>query len=536
MLQADGTDTTNQLIALGVSAQLRLIPPEAANTTLMSLTSSPQFSPSPAIRWINCLFFLSLVLSLAAAFFGIRAKQWIREYLKWNASLSTPRENVLVRQVRMEAWDDWNVDATISSVPALLELAMILFLAGATILVWTLDNIVAIVVTVFVAAFLVAVTMFTVLPVVFVQCPYRSPTAWICVRAVDFIRCTVPMHTLLAAEYLAKRLHLDVIYYAIIVRKDEFLPEKSWRERDLGLRFLFPPWWTGAHVHDAAFRAIREEVTIVHGEIPEYVNKTEALRQVVDTATLARALSWVDRASQDIRITRYITEAIATIHQSPDTYESDIATRQEPTIQLSASSWLLLGLRLYGHFDRTLEVPQAETTINRIRAPVSRLRLQPSISESPGNRSSDLAVTSLPHLSKDLSTGNVWKLAVVHILASDLRLSVQIMHKELTSPIDSENHRPNCIYQTYELVNTLCQLAGLWTAQDVYWRLKLGIPILKWPTNLDLEVLRLLLCDHTIKGHLISSAPGLRTQAFKLALCSAKISLHSDRAQLGTIC
>ncbi|GJE95629.1 hypothetical protein PsYK624_118150 [Phanerochaete sordida] len=186
MLTDDDSSTTNQLLALSVSAQLRAtgtVIPSTINSTLTSLLDAQLFSPATSARAINILFFLSLILSLAAAFFGILAKQWLREYLRWNSPLALPRENVLVRQDRIEAWEAWNVAATISSIPALLELAMVLFLSGVVVLLWTLDDVVAIIITVFAALFLVATCAFTLLPVIYRRCPYKSPTAWACVAA-----------------------------------------------------------------------------------------------------------------------------------------------------------------------------------------------------------------------------------------------------------------------------------------------------------------------------------------------------------------
>ncbi|GJE97448.1 hypothetical protein PsYK624_136670 [Phanerochaete sordida] len=191
MLIDDDSSTTNQLLALSVSMQIRstgTIIPSTVNSTLTSLIDAQPFSPPTSVRAINILFFLSLVLSLSAALFGILAKQWLREYLRWNSPLALPRENVLVRQDRFEAWKSWNVDATISSIPAILELAMVLFLCGVMVLLWTLDNIVAIIITVFSALFLVAAAMFTLLPIIYKRCPYKSPTAWACVAACQAMR------------------------------------------------------------------------------------------------------------------------------------------------------------------------------------------------------------------------------------------------------------------------------------------------------------------------------------------------------------
>ena len=73
--------------------------------TSASLPTSPTFKAPGNVVTVNILWFTSLVLSLAAALFGILAKQWCREYLKWHSVIASSRENVLIRQVRFEAWE-----------------------------------------------------------------------------------------------------------------------------------------------------------------------------------------------------------------------------------------------------------------------------------------------------------------------------------------------------------------------------------------------------------------------------------------------
>lgn len=115
---------------------------------------SLDFVADTTTRWINALWFLSLIFSLAAGLFGILVKQWIREYMQWNSALAPPRDNVLVRQIRFEAWNRWNVPATIAAIPALLELALVFFICGLVILLWTLDPVVSIVITAAASVFL----------------------------------------------------------------------------------------------------------------------------------------------------------------------------------------------------------------------------------------------------------------------------------------------------------------------------------------------------------------------------------------------
>ena len=348
MLQADGTDTTNQLLALSVSTQLRTagtIISDTLNQTLSTLVDavSTSFSPSTATRWINILFFLALVFSLAAALFSILAKQWIREYIKWNSPLALPRENVLVRQIRIEAWEDWQVSTILSSIPILLELGMILFLAGVIILLWTLDDIVAITVTVFVSLFLGAFAAFTVMPILYKRCPYRSPTAWACYIASHFLVSSIQYFVRLTggcrrslkdAWDLWKRRSsnslLQRVQLLIAQRAEWWHPLaqwpgrlQTWRDCDLGSRNVTKVragrWWPKAidlH-HTAGIELARESIGLWEdGTLPEgpesaghYVAHAFLLN-LVEVSYLVRALAWVHQSSQSTQVVAYIDQCM----------------------------------------------------------------------------------------------------------------------------------------------------------------------------------------------------------------------------------
>ncbi|GJE93820.1 hypothetical protein PsYK624_099830 [Phanerochaete sordida] len=246
MLQPNSSDTTNQLLIMnnqlllyGLTAPIPLphgrIPPSLNASAALATQSST--APASA-RSINILFFFSLVLSLAAALFGISAKQWLREFMLWNSPLAKPRENIIVRQMRFEDWEAWNVDATIAAIPALLEIAMILFLIGMIILLWTLDDIVAIALSTIVAAFLLAVSAFTVLPVLFLRCPYRSPTAMVCLRLLNLVRVPIP-------------------YGAQLLREAARVYAARWARAAKHRREAHPDWMTG-YPHDDVENSSRQ--------------------------------------------------------------------------------------------------------------------------------------------------------------------------------------------------------------------------------------------------------------------------------------
>lgn len=339
MLTQDDSATTNQLLALSVSTQLRTtgtIIPSAINSTLTSLLDTTPSMPSPAARAINALFFISLILSIASAFFGILCKQWIREYLKWNSALALPRENVLVRQDRIEAWEAWNVAAMISSIPALLELAMMLFLCGIVILLWTLDDIVAIIITTCTAMFMIAAAAFTLLPVIYKNCPYKSPTAWACVAAYEaagrsFFDILQAVFSWLA-DTLPRFTPLTWMnFWSILTWMDrEHNTAQSWRDRDLENCRNVRCRRNGKSVQPPeAYSAAVQELKRVVGDLDVDLKflTTATLVNIAESALLVRALTWVRRSSQDWCIRACTVECATSVHpEAPGndrTYDSN---------------------------------------------------------------------------------------------------------------------------------------------------------------------------------------------------------------------
>ena len=380
MLQVDSTDTTNQLLALSVSTQLRTagtIITDTLNKTLTSLAdaASISFSPSTATRWINILFFLSLVSSLAAALFSILAKQWIREYIKWNSPLALPRENVLVRQIRIEAWEDWQVSMILSSIPILLELGMVLFLVGVIILLWTLDDIVAKVITIFISLFLGAFAAFTVLPIFYKRCPYRSPTAWACLAIASATKMLLkymslfPAFLILFVRTLAanitslghRRRVWDFTVCAkfwkgrmSVIQSPSFT---SWRVLDQeSIRITnirAGGWWTKPtdlhavarveFAHEAA--SLKERGEFAEDPHADYIplNATEALLlNIAESSHLIRVLSWVQQSSQSTRVADYIDQSAGEIHSNlPPPAEGETDWRDEIRM---VTNWCILSL------------------------------------------------------------------------------------------------------------------------------------------------------------------------------------------------
>ena len=275
------------------------------STAVLPAHDSSSFVPTTSARLVNILLFLSLSLSLAAAFFGILVKQWLREYMKWHAPMGDPKENVLVRHIRFEAWRDWNVETSISLIPGMLELAVVLFFIGLVILMWTVDAIVAIVISVAVFIFLVIASSVTILPVFFKRCPYKSPTSRgfvvlyeLCKEVTFYV-----YHSLRRTNSLR---NVDTSWN---------IP--SWRDREIADSCLY----TLRDGQDKLSNAVEVFGRELQGHVRSSCDSTRALLEMGKASTLVRALSWVSQASHDERVVTNVALSAESLHSSDVPYD-----------------------------------------------------------------------------------------------------------------------------------------------------------------------------------------------------------------------
>lgn len=181
-LQPQAPDATTQLLAV-MSEQLRILAAAHGHTatslpipapTLDSTQSNTGVAAS-AIS-INVLWFSALVFSLSAASIALYVNQWLHHHINRAATLS--RQSSRIWYFRRQGLVEWWVPEIIGILPVLLQISLALFLVGLVELLWTLNTIVAGIVTPLVAVLLV-VSMGTVfIPAFAPNCPYKTPQAW----------------------------------------------------------------------------------------------------------------------------------------------------------------------------------------------------------------------------------------------------------------------------------------------------------------------------------------------------------------------
>ncbi|CDO77704.1 hypothetical protein BN946_scf184969.g55 [Trametes cinnabarina] len=175
----------------------------ASSDSPSAAQAAPQEVPQ-AFVWLNILWFASLVVSLSSAFLGIMVKQWLNEFKSGLSGKS--REVARLRQYRLNNLVKWRVEHFVNAISVLLQFALIMFLVGLVILLWTLHTEVASVATILTALFIVFIIIITVLPVVVPGCSYLSPqtlglyASW----ALDAVqRCVASFRTTM--HYTCKR-------------------------------------------------------------------------------------------------------------------------------------------------------------------------------------------------------------------------------------------------------------------------------------------------------------------------------------------
>lgn len=153
--------------------------------------SNPSFSPTSSAIRVNIFWFTSLILSLATVLVGIISLQWLREYQSYpNFS---PKETISLFHMRSDGFDRWYVKGIFTSLPLLLQAALVLFFGGMMDFLLRLVKEVAIPVIVVIGLtlfFLVATTILPTLQGFYLylpflssrhiprepsQCPYKSP-------------------------------------------------------------------------------------------------------------------------------------------------------------------------------------------------------------------------------------------------------------------------------------------------------------------------------------------------------------------------
>lgn len=179
-------------------------------------------TPSSTDIWVNGLWFTSLTLSLATALFAVLTKQWLRHYV--STTSGTIRERCLIRQFRFMGMQKWHVVTIIGVLPILLHISLGVFFAGLTVFLIPRSLPLACIVGIMVIIIYSLYFITNLLPVINIQCPYRTPFSEILnitgyqfqlgVQSTQraFIRVLNSVHAFLHFPCIPQRTHLRWVW------------------------------------------------------------------------------------------------------------------------------------------------------------------------------------------------------------------------------------------------------------------------------------------------------------------------------------
>ncbi|KAK0441419.1 hypothetical protein EV421DRAFT_732294 [Armillaria borealis] len=150
----------------------------ANGSSVASITPSPlnptiPFIPATTDVWVNGLWFTSLFLSLTTALVAVLVKQWLHHYVALPSG--TPRDRSFTRQFRYAGFQKWRVQVIIGLLPVLMHLALAIFLVGLVIFLQPLRQALSWIIFAGTVLVYTGYVVAAILPILFPQCPYRTP-------------------------------------------------------------------------------------------------------------------------------------------------------------------------------------------------------------------------------------------------------------------------------------------------------------------------------------------------------------------------
>jgi hypothetical protein len=169
----DSANTTNALLAQ-ISQQLVDISNGVSSQNDATFSSEP-FTPSATAIRVNVIWFLSLVLSIASALNATLFQQWSRRYLEITRRRVAPHKRARTRAYMFNGIASFKMSRAVKAMPMLLHLSIFLFFIGLIDYLWNANSTVGRWVLGFISVLAFAYLTLTVLPNVYLNCPYSTP-------------------------------------------------------------------------------------------------------------------------------------------------------------------------------------------------------------------------------------------------------------------------------------------------------------------------------------------------------------------------
>ncbi|KAJ7616151.1 hypothetical protein DFH06DRAFT_1307142 [Mycena polygramma] len=169
-LNPDSGETTVLLLAQ-ISQQLAA----SADGTAFHIPPAVPFTPPRSSLVCNTLWFISLGLSLTCALIATLLEQWARDFLHRADMRSAPVVRARVFSFLYYGLKRFKMHAVVEIIPLLLHMSLFLFFVGLVAFLLPVNFAVTVVVGIILGTVTVIYTLLTLLPLIHLDCPYRTP-------------------------------------------------------------------------------------------------------------------------------------------------------------------------------------------------------------------------------------------------------------------------------------------------------------------------------------------------------------------------
>ena len=183
-LSPNPIDTTNVLLTQ-ITQQLVNIS-SGTPVTIVTAQSNQPFKPTASAVRVNALWFLSLVLSLSCALSATLMQQWTRRYQEFAQSQGAPHKRGRMRAYIFDGISRFRMTRAVATMPILLHISVLFFFVGLIDFLLPVDTTVSYFTLGWVVTFALAYAVLTVLPNLFLNCPYGTPLSGFTWRLSQF--------------------------------------------------------------------------------------------------------------------------------------------------------------------------------------------------------------------------------------------------------------------------------------------------------------------------------------------------------------
>ncbi len=376
----------------------------ANGSPVAAITPSPlnptiAFVPAATDVWVNGLWFTSLFLSLTTALVAVLVKQWLHHYVALPSG--TPRDRSFTRQFRYAGFEKWHVQVIIGLLPVLMHLALAIFLSGLAIFLHPLRASLSWIICAGTVIVYAAYVLAAILPIIFPQCPYRTP---LCDLVYMSFCCIVP--------------RLAWTWYD----KKDFL--SSFKRRNFGAMF---------HSLPRVRARIPQSLTVI---------ESESVRQM-SINLAAEALHWLFSVTSNPTVQSIVIQSIGGL---PMASEEKLLTLRGNNLAMDALQDSLLG-RVRGKDSDYELVPEMALEVGRLLRFYSRYDWHRSFIATPEFNSFEVTVAILSNGDR-LSNGETESVSPGAFFMDIIQSSklpthcwyhLMIESQDVLSPLDPDN-------------------------------------------------------------------------------------------------